>query len=419
MTGRTRIRHLGTAFVAAVALVALAGCEFLVYERADADREQGGLPALSRSNLLRDAARAKSADMCAAGSITPSTDAKAAYDLETIAGASELVGSAPLDPGVTDPLARNSAATEVILDSWSAPPWSAPTWDDIGVGEVECPDGRLYLTAVTTDRPTMPATGRYSSLQYPLGQIQEHLGLQYATAVNYLGQSQALLLDLYLPPGHGADRPLIILVHGGGFANGDRSNLAAAARDYARRGYVAVSLGYRLNPTLQGQSDLEAYLAAARNAVDDGMESVRWLRSNAATYQIDINRIAMMGTSAGGGIALGTAVMEDPTPGGPLAGFSPRVNAAVATGATLILGLDEVAFDESDSPIMMIHFETDTATGATTADVLTTCEAVWTAGSTCDQVIRPGAGHGSPLSGSGPWWSPEIGPDLWEHLGLS
>ena len=272
-----------------------------------------------------------------------------------------------------------------------------------------------------TTQTTMPATGRYSSHQYTLAQIDEQLGLQYGTAPNYLGQPQNLLLDLYAPPSTGVARPLIILVHGGGFRSGDRSNLASNARDYARRGFVAVSLGYRLNPTLRpvNRPSLisSAYIAAAKNAIDDGMESVRWLRNNAATYEIDANRIAMMGSSAGGGVSLGVAVTEDPTPGGPLAHVSPRIQAAVATGATLTLGLDEITLGET--PIMMIHYETDSATGATTADVDATCDALWAISGTCDRVILPGSGHGSPLGGDGPWWTPEIGPFLWQHLNLS
>ena len=414
---RSTLRRGLVAVASAGALIALTACEGAGYVRADADRQQAGLPVLSRSLPLQDSARANSARMCADGVATPSSEPTDVYDRETISAASELVGSAPLDPAISDPLDRNIAATNAILDSWSNPPWSDPAWDAIGVGEVECPDGNLYLTAATTAEPTMPAAGRYSSRQYTLAQIDEQLGLQYGTATNYLGQPQSLLLDLYAPPSTGVARPLIIVVHGGGFANGDRSQGASAARDYARRGFVAVSLGYRLNPTLPGFSDPPAYIAAATNAIDDGMESVRWLRNNAATYEIDADRIAMMGTSAGGGVSLGVAVTEDPTPGGPLAHVSPRIQAAVAAGATLIVGLDEITLDET--PIMMIHYETDSTTGATTADVDATCDALWAISGTCDRVILPGSGHGSPLGGGGPWWTPEIGPYLWQHLDLN
>lgn len=405
---------------AIVALVLLAtSCEEVVYSDADAARDLAGLPALNRSSILATSARANSQAMCSAGAVQASTDPTTTYDRETIAWAGELVGSAPLDPSIPDPIDRNLDATNAVLEGWPDNSLSNARWDDIGVGEVTCADGNLYLTAVVTDRPTMPATGRYSSPQYSAAEVEVDKDLVYGTATNYQGVDQILRLDRFLPPQSDttAQRPAVMLVHGGGYARGDKANMADVARTYARRGFVAVTINYRLNRTLTGQDD-PGYIPAATNAIDDGMEAVRWMRAHAAEMNIDPERIAMMGTSAGGGIALATATLDDPTPGGPLATYSPKVKAVVATGATLTLGLDAVGFDPSDSPLMMIHFTTDTATGATGADVLATCEAMWAVGGTCDQVIRPGGGHGSPLNAGGPWWTPEIGPYLWEHLDL-
>lgn len=414
---KTRRRALCLAALAAMLLAT--SCESMVYAEADADRHQAGLPALNRSPILAASARQTSEAMCAAGAAQPSPDPAATYDRETISGAGELVGSAPLDPGIANAGERNRAATDAILDGWPTNPVANPRWDDIGVGEVTCPDGRLYMTAAVTDRPSMPTTGRYSSPMYSLDEIQGQTDITYGTAPNHLGNDEDLLLDLFQPPTSDTttDRPVVILVHGGGYAHGDKDKMSDEARTYAQRGYVAATINYRLDPTLTGQGD-PGYIPAARNAIDDGLEAVRWLRSQATGLGIDSDRIAMLGTSAGGGIALGTATLDDPTPGGPLAAYSPKISAAVATGATLTLGLDLIAFDPTDSPLMMIHFQTDTATGATEGDVLATCEEMWAVGGTCDQVIRPGVGHGSPLRADGPWWTPEIGPYLWQHLDL-
>ena len=99
-------------------------------------------------------------------------------------------------------------------------------------------------------------------------------------------------------------------------------------------------------------ADQARWLLAARNAIDDGMESVRWLRSKAATYGFDDTRIAALGSSAGGAIALGIGATDDPTPTGPVAAWSPKIRAAVSTGAHLTPGLDLGLFtlEATDAP---------------------------------------------------------------------
>ena len=158
----------------------------------------------------------------------------------------------------------------------------------------------------------------------------------------------------------------------------------------------------------------------ATNAIDDGIESVRWLRSNAATYSIDVGRIAGLGSSAGGAITLGMAIVDDPTPGGPLAGVSRNISAAVSTGAHLTPGIPTgaISFDATDAPVMMFHYETDTATDNADEYAFETCAAVRTAGNTCDFNVQAGWGHTVSVGSTGPYWTSEIGPFLWHHLDL-
>jgi acetyl esterase/lipase len=288
----------------------------------------------------------------------------------------------------------------------------------VGVGEATCDDGQLYLTLLLRDGPTMPASGRYSSRVYAAGQITEATGLVYGTAVDHQGRTVDLLLDVYSPPYSPTvgDRPLVVLIHGGGFVGGTRTDLRPAAVEYARRGYVAASIDYRLRP----HDDEQQQVVAAVQAIDDGMESVRWLRANAATYHIDTGRIAALGTSAGGGIALGIGEATDPTPGGPLAAQSPKVDAVMSTGAALTSGLDLVGFEPTDAPAMMFYFEQDTSKYGHTWDwAYETCTAIRDAGNSCDFIKQAGSGHTISLNPTGPWWSPEIGPFLWHHLGLA
>jgi dienelactone hydrolase len=266
----------------------------------------------------------------------------------------------------------------------------------------------------------MPAEGRYSSVQHQTSELTTVANQVYGQAENYAGTVVPLKLDLYLPPAGGpSKRPTVVLVHGGSFSGGDKSNMAGAARGYAQRGYVAISLGYRLDPG--AASSPERYTAAAIDAIDDGLEAVRWLRSQATTYRIDPERIAVIGSSAGGAVALGTAIVNDPTPGGPLSAWSPRSTAAVSTGAHLTPGIDTglVTFEAGDSPALMFHYDLDTATRNDAAYARRTCDGLVGAGITCRFVQQPGSGHTIDLNAGGPWWTNEIGPFLWDQLDIA
>ncbi|MBE9637182.1 alpha/beta hydrolase [Salipiger mangrovisoli] len=99
------------------------------------------------------------------------------------------------------------------------------------------------------------------------------------------------LADVYLPSGEGP-HPAVIFLHGGGWRFGDRRLAPDLSRHFAESGYAMVSIDYRLSS--------EAIFPAA---VIDTAAAVRWLRSHAADYAIDPQRIALLGSSAGGHLA--------------------------------------------------------------------------------------------------------------------
>jgi acetyl esterase/lipase len=101
-----------------------------------------------------------------------------------------------------------------------------------------------------------------------------------------------LALDLYLPATGKRKWSLVILVHGGGWRSGDRSNLAPLAVRLAERGYAAATVSYRLS----GQALYPA-------AIVDVKEAVGWLQARAGVFGFDPVRIAIAGGSAGGQIA--------------------------------------------------------------------------------------------------------------------
>ncbi|MEJ7608749.1 MAG: alpha/beta hydrolase [Bryobacteraceae bacterium] len=95
-------------------------------------------------------------------------------------------------------------------------------------------------------------------------------------------------------------RPAVILVHGGGFRRGNRQSYLPLAIKLAERGYVAATVSYRLAPRHQFPAP-----------VHDVKAAVRFLRANAARFQIDPDRIGAFGSSAGGHLALFLGLTPD------------------------------------------------------------------------------------------------------------
>ena len=140
------------------------------------------------------------------------------------------------------------------------------------------------------------------------------------------GPDGELLLDVYSPSQREQPRPAVLLVHGGGFISGSRTDadIVAAARHLAQSGYVAFAVDYRL-------VDLTQPGPAWPAPLDDVQRAVRWVRAHAATYGVNPERIGAYGISAGAGLAAHLGVRESPEPtGDDLAAFSSRVSCVVA-----------------------------------------------------------------------------------------
>ncbi|MBI5440577.1 MAG: alpha/beta hydrolase [Deltaproteobacteria bacterium] len=107
------------------------------------------------------------------------------------------------------------------------------------------------------------------------------------------GGARELKFDVYQPPVDRAYRPAVLLIHGGGWYEGDRTMLQGYAVQLARRGFVAFACEYRLS----GEAVWPAQL-------DDVTLAFRAIRPRAAELAIDPNRVAVLGNSAGGHLAL-------------------------------------------------------------------------------------------------------------------
>ena len=145
-------------------------------------------------------------------------------------------------------------------------------------------------------------------------------------------------LDLYIPDGATAPLPVIVWVHGGGWSIGSKELTADAFQlRYPRNGYALVSINYRLS----GQAIFPAQIY-------DSKAAIRWIRANAAQYNLDPTRIGVWGSSAGGHLAalLGTSndVVDMEGIVGTNLQFSSRVQAVVDWfGPTDFLQMDTQA----------------------------------------------------------------------------
>lgn len=115
--------------------------------------------------------------------------------------------------------------------------------------------------------------------------------LVYASLPETKHGKRDLHLDLFHPKSEGK-YPALILVFGGGWRSGSRAAQVPMAQQIAAKGYVTATVEYRLSP--------EALYPAA---VHDIKAAIRYLRANAERYNIDPERIAISGSSAGGQLA--------------------------------------------------------------------------------------------------------------------
>jgi acetyl esterase/lipase len=142
-------------------------------------------------------------------------------------------------------------------------------------------------------------------------------------------------LDIYTPKAIGP-YPVVVLIHGGGWVQGDKQEYRTSTKTEAllTRGYAVVAINYRLSFTAKFPAQIQ-----------DVKATIRWIRANANTYNFNANKIGAWGTSAGGHLTalLATSgnvtALEDLTMGD--ATKSSKIQAAVDWfGPTDLLQMD-------------------------------------------------------------------------------
>lgn len=173
----------------------------------------------------------------------------------------------------------------------------------------------LFLALQNVNAQNWCNSTRYDQEVFSTVQITSDV--TYGANIDNGGNNLVLTMDIYEPSGDTASiRPLIVWAHGGSFLGGTKNDadVTSLCNHFAKRGYVCVSINYRLGITLP-PSQTTATQAVYR-AVQDMKAAIRYFRQDAATtntYKIDPSTIFAAGSSAGAFTALHLAYLNEPS----------------------------------------------------------------------------------------------------------
>lgn len=204
----------------------------------------------------------------------------------------------------------------------------------------------------------------------------------YRTALDFdLNANIALKLDIWQPKGDTIPaRPVQMWMHGGAWTKGagNRFSIQGYAQDAARRGYVGVSIDYRLR-------NVAVLPGAALDAYDDAVAAVQWLKDNAARFRIDPNAIIAGGYSAGSINAMNLVYP-------PFERSQPSAPPSPVIGAFGIAGQNAGLAIPNRPPVIMFSATNDTTVPYNS--VKTRCDENRAQGNICELVTYTSGGHG-------------------------
>lgn len=137
------------------------------------------------------------------------------------------------------------------------------------------------------------------------------LGYPYETIVYKEAAGHQLRLLVCRPNDWSAAdaRPAVVWIHGGGWRGGRPEMLLRHCHMFAARGAVTFSVEYRLLPS-EGQAVEQGKAHGVETCIEDCRSALRYIRLHAAELGIDPQRIAVVGDSAGGHLAVSLATMD-------------------------------------------------------------------------------------------------------------
>jgi acetyl esterase/lipase len=130
---------------------------------------------------------------------------------------------------------------------------------------------------------------------HALNRYQVAANVTYLTASNFESK-----MDIYSRRGASTAQPTVVYFHGGFWAAGSKENALFSLFPWMQMGWNVINVEYRF-----------ARVAPAPAAVEDGLCALRFLAANAKTYNIDVSRIVTYGESAGGHLALTSAMIPE------------------------------------------------------------------------------------------------------------
>ena len=234
-----------------------------------------------------------------------------------------------------------------------------------------------YIQAQNPDPNPNCNTSRY--LTNTFASVKVTQGQSYGSNITYAGINKQLFMDVYEPEGDVLDeRPLIVLAFSGSFINGNRADLADLCTAYARRGFVAASIDYRLydGPLLPPPS-AATMTDVAIKGMGDMKAAIRFFKEDAATlnlYHIDTNHVFVGGISSGAILADAVAYLDESDKGnvmtndvvdanGGLQGnsstnfqYSSKVFGVLSFSGAV---LDTTTIDANEPPLFMVHDDSD------------------------------------------------------------
>lgn len=249
----------------------------------------------------------------------------------------------------------------------------------------------------------MPAQGPEPDLSAAVKSVATPATLPGAETFVYRdGRPEPMRLHVFKPAGWTAAdrRPALLHFFGGGFLRGTPLQSAGQAAFAAKLGLVGIAADYRTK---------ERFGTDAPACVADGRAALRWVQAHAEELGIDPARIVVSGSSAGGHIALWTAITR--TPWGSDPAEAPRQKPAALILVSAAADTSEVTgqraerfaghghdlspqqhLDKTMPPVLMFHGDADQVVPYRYAVALD--RELRATGNDCVFITIPGGGHG-------------------------